>query len=73
MAATWSARAKSAGYGLIAIACVIFLVGFFADFQPWMIAVTAWCFGLSALLLVPAVIIGYGIKMAEREDRAEQR
>lgn len=72
-AAKWSKRAKSAGYGCIAVACVIFLIGFFADFRPWMIAATAWCFGLSALLLVPAVIIGYGIKMAEREDRATQQ
>lgn len=65
----FAATAKRFGYFCVAASVVFFVVGLFTDFGP----VITWGVGisllLSALALVPAVIIGYGVSMAEHEEQ----
>ena len=64
----WSVIAKKAGYGVILLAMVMFVVGAATTFSPVVTTTILVCLALSALLLIPAVIFGYGAKMAEREE-----
>lgn len=64
---------KRVGYSLLLIAVVAFVVGFALGFpQP---AVTASVVGLigTCVVLPPAIIFGYAVKAAEREDRQAGR
>ena len=57
------------GYGLFAVAIVLFVIGFVADFtDPIAIAITV-CLGVGSLVLAPAIVFGYGVKAADRDDR----
>ena len=60
---------KAAGYGLFCVAIAAFVIGFFAGFDG---AVrTLFVFGIVAgsIVLAPAIVFGYGVKAAERDDR----
>ena len=60
---------KTVGYGLFGVAIVAFVLGFFAGFDG---AVrTAFVFGIVAgsIVLAPAIVFGYGVKAAERDER----
>lgn len=70
--ARWSALAKRAGYLTILVAMIVFVVGFATEFGPVITTVIVVCIALSAVLLVPALIFGYGVKAAEREDAGER-
>lgn len=56
------------GYVCIGIAVVAFVVAALAGFPGW--AVTATLVGLlgATVLLPPAIVLGYGVRKAERED-----
>ena len=69
--ARYSALGKRLGYGAILVACIAFGLGFVVGFGSAVTATVVIMLGLSALLLVPAVIFGYGVKAAEREERGE--
>lgn len=61
------------GYLLLLVAIVAFVVGFVAGFPQ--AAVTASIAGLigACLVLPPAIVAGYAVKAAEREDRQAGR
>jgi hypothetical protein len=61
------------GYALLLVAIVAFIVGFVAGFPQW--AVTISIAGLigSCVVLPPAIVAGYAVKAAEREDRKAGR
>ncbi|MCB1028016.1 MAG: hypothetical protein R2704_10375 [Microthrixaceae bacterium] len=61
---------KRLGYSVILIAIVVFGLGIVIGFSEWMVVVVTACLALSAVFLVPAVIVGYGVSAANREDRA---
>lgn len=61
---------KRLGYSVILIAMVVFGIGVVTGFKEWMVLVVTVCLALSAVFLVPAVIVGYGVSAANREDRA---
>lgn len=69
--AYWSAKAKRMGYLAIGVAMVVFVIGFIVDFTPLTTTVIVVCLVASAVLLIPAVIFGYGVKAAEQEERGE--
>ena len=56
------------GYVCIAIAVAAFVAAAVTDFSGW--AVTTTLLGLLAatIVLPPAIVLGYGVKKAERED-----
>ena len=71
-AAELAALGKRLGYGVLGIAVLVFVAGLVFGLSDWMPGVVAACFVGSALLLVPAVIVGYGVKAAAREDPGPQ-
>ena len=64
---------KRAGYSLFGIAIVAFVVGFFAGFDGITGTLIVWSIVIGSLVLAPAIVFGYGIKAAERDDRAHGR
>ena len=63
---------KRLGYSVILIAMIVFAIGVITGFEEWMVVVVTTCLALSAVFLVPAVIVGYGVSAANREERAER-
>ncbi|MEX2292412.1 MAG: hypothetical protein WD691_01390 [Acidimicrobiales bacterium] len=58
------------GYGLFGIAIVAFVVGFFSGFDGGVGPLVTGCIVVGSLVLAPAIVFGYAVKAAEREDRA---
>jgi hypothetical protein len=59
---------KTIGYSLLLVATVAFVAGFFVGFGlagPVVIAALA----ATTVTLAPAIVVGYGVKAADREDR----
>ena len=56
------------GYVCIGVAVIAFVVAAVAGFPGW--AVTTTIVGLAAatIVLPPAIVLGYGVRKAERED-----
>jgi len=69
--ARWSAFAKRAGYAAVGLSVAAFVAGAVTDFNDAVVAVVVGGLALSALLLIPAIIFGYGVSMAESEERGE--
>ena len=67
--ARWAATGRRAGYGLYGLSLAAFAVGLAAGFTtvPANIATVALLAG--SVLLLPSIIIGYGVKAADRADR----
>jgi hypothetical protein len=57
------------GYGLFAVAVVAFVVGAAAGFSTPDTIVVVGALALGSIVLAPAIVFGYGVKAAEREDR----
>jgi hypothetical protein len=66
-----SGLAKRAGYLSILIAMVTFVIGFVTNFGGLVTSIIIGCLVASAVFLIPALIFGYGVKAAEREDAGE--
>jgi hypothetical protein len=61
--------ASRVGYSLIAVAVVVFFVALVTDFDATMAAIITAALIAGCVLLAPAIIVGYAVKAAEREDR----
>ena len=59
---------KRVGYAAIAVAVVAFLIALFAGLPGWAVTVTIAGLIVAAVVLPPAIILGYGAAKAERED-----
>jgi hypothetical protein len=64
---------KRIGYGLFGIAIIAFVIGFFAGFDGITGTLIVWSIVIGSLVLAPAIVFGYGVKAAERDDRAQGR
>lgn len=62
------------GYGLIAVAVVGFVVGLAVGFDNRAVsAVVGGALAATTVTLLPAIILGFSVKAAEREDREAGR
>ena len=61
------------GYSLFAVAVVAFFVGFAAGFTDTVVVVIEVCLLVGSLVLAPAIVFGYAVKAAERDDREHGR
>ena len=59
---------RRAGYGCIASAMVGFILALSSGLPGWAMAVTIAGLVGAAVVLPPAIILGYGVAKAERED-----
>jgi hypothetical protein len=57
------------GYGLFGFAIALFFVGFVAGFSSAMVTIVVAALLIGSLVLAPAIVFGYAVKAAEREDR----
>lgn len=57
------------GYLLFAVAIVAFFYGFFVDFTNGVVRVIVTTMAVGSIALAPAIVLGYAVKAAEREDR----
>ena len=61
------------GYSLFAIAVVAFFVGFATNFTDTVVVVIEVCLLIGSVVLAPAIVFGYAVKAAERDDREHGR
>lgn len=57
------------GYGLFGLAIVGFVAGFASGFDGWVRTTVVGALVVGSLVLAPAIVFGYAVKAAERDDR----
>jgi heme/copper-type cytochrome/quinol oxidase subunit 3 len=67
--AHWTRLANRAGYGLLAVAVVLFFVALATGFSGTMATLVLVALVATFVLLAPSIVLGYAVKAAEREDR----
>ena len=67
--ARWVSLGQRVGYGLFLVAIVLFVVGFVTGFDGVVGPTIVGCLVVGSLVLAPAIVFGYAVKAAEREDR----
>ena len=67
--ARWTAIATRTGYALLLVAVVMFFVALGVGFSGVMATLVLVPLLVSFALLAPAIVIGYAVKAAERDDR----
>ena len=63
------ATGQRTGYALFLAAIVLFVVGFITDFDGLVGSGIIACLVIGSLVLAPAIVFGYAVKAAERDDR----
>lgn len=74
--ARWAQLANAGqrlGYGLLGLAVVAFIVSFVAGFPSAAVALSIAGLIGACIVLPPAIVAGYAVKAAEREDRKAGR
>jgi hypothetical protein len=67
--ARWNRLAQRIGYGAYAVSCIAFGVGVAADDPSLPHGISGATLIIGSIILAPAIVIGYGIKAADRHDR----
>ncbi len=67
--ARWALLANRVGYLLFGVAIAVFFIGFAIGFTGALVAIVVGTLIAGSLLLAPAIVLGYAVKAAEREDR----
>ena len=67
--ARWVALGQRVGYGLFLLAIVLFVIGFATGFDGLVGPTIVGSLVVGSLVLAPAIVFGYAVKAAEREDR----
>lgn len=61
------------GYLLYGAAVVLFVIGFIVGFTPVVVTAIVTMMLVGSALLAPAIVAGYAVKAAAREDRERGR
>ena len=64
---------KRIGYGAFAAAIVLFFMGLAAGFTTMGTTAIVACLLVGSAVLAPAIVFGYAVRAAEREDREQGR
>lgn len=59
---------KRIGYSLFLIAMVLFFVGIIANFSSTLTGLIVAAMIIGSLILAPAIVFGYAVRSAHRED-----
>jgi hypothetical protein len=57
------------GYSLFGLAVVLFIVGFVVGYGGTLVVVIITALIVGSIVLAPAIVFGYAVKAAERDDR----
>jgi hypothetical protein len=68
--AHWALLANRVGYLLFGVAVALFVAAFVVGFTGPLVAAIIGALVLGSLLLAPAIVVGYAVKAAEKDDRA---
>jgi len=60
---------KRVGYSLWLVAIVTFTVGMLSTLRPAMTTIIVGSLAVGSALLAPAIVIAYGVRAADREER----
>jgi len=63
------ALGQQIGYSLWLVAIVVFVVGAITGFRPAMVTVVIGCLAAGSALLAPSIVISYGVRAADRDER----
>ncbi len=61
--------ANRLGYLFFGIAIATFVIGFIVSFNSAVSAIVIGSMIVGSVLLAPAIVLGYAVKAAERDDR----
>ena len=67
--AHWTLLANRIGYLMYAAAIALFVMAFAFGFKGMLVTLITVFLIVGSVLLAPAIILGYAIKAAERDDR----
>ena len=67
--ARWTLLANRVGYLFVALAMALFIFAFALGFNSTMATLVIIAFVIGCVLLLPSIVLGYGVKAAERDDR----
>jgi len=70
LVARWTRRANRAGYLCFAVAIAAFVLAFAFDFSSGFATLIVVALVVGSVLLAPAIVLGYAVKAAERDDVA---
>lgn len=68
-----AALGQRAGYAAFAVAVVAFAVGVATGITDAVVVVVISALALGSFLLAPAIVLGYAVRAAERDDRERGR
>ena len=68
-----AATGRKVGFALFGLALVVVIGGVATTFTGAVAAVATACLVAGSLLLAPGIVVGYGVRAAERDDRAVRR
>jgi membrane-bound ClpP family serine protease len=71
--AGWADLGQRAGYLLFGVAVVLFVVGFATGFPGWLGASVIGLLVAGSAVLAPAIVFGYAVRAADRDDREHGR
>lgn len=66
-------RGKQLGYSLFLLAILAFVAGVLTDFPAPLVTLVVGCLVVGSVVLAPAIVFGYGVRAAERDDRQRGR
>ena len=64
---------KRVGYGLFLLSIVLFFVGFATTYSDRLVWVIGAALIVGSIILAPAIVMGYAVRSAHREDHAMGR
>ncbi len=68
--AKWNTIATRVGYALYLVAVVMFFIAIATDFTQGKVTVITTSMIIGSFLLAPAIVVGYAVKAAEKDDVA---
>jgi hypothetical protein len=71
LAAKIATTGKRLGYSGFLIAIIVFVVGAVTEFTGLIVGIVTGSIVVGSILLAPSIVLGYAVKAAEKEDRAQ--
>jgi hypothetical protein len=65
--------AQRLGYGMFGAAIVVFAIGMIGGFTALVAVLVVVALAIGSITLAPAIVLGYAVRAAEREERADPR
>lgn len=60
------------GYGCFGLAIVLFFIALLTGFPSALVSIVIVAMLIGSVVLLPAIVLGYGVKAADAEDRGQK-